>query len=59
MNLYRFFLVFLLVFLHFKLVSLQLEKVNPESLGMSSKKLQRINNIFKDAILKKNFQERL
>ena len=52
MNSYKFFLVFLLIFLNFELVSFQLDKGTPESVGMSSKKLQSINNIFEDAILK-------
>ena len=55
MNLYKFFLVLFFIFLNFELVSFQLDKGTPESVGMSSKKLQSINNIFEDAILKKKF----
>lgn len=55
MNSYKFFLVFLLIFFNFELVSFQLDKGTPESVGMSSKKLQSINDIFEDAILKKKF----
>ena len=54
MNLYKFFLVLFFIFLNFELVSFQLDKGTPESVGMSSKKLQSINNIFEVKLSKDN-----
>ena len=56
MRFYKYFSVYiLLVCLNFELFSAQLEKIQPESVGISSERLKNINLVFEDAIANKKF----
>ena len=52
---YKCIFIFLIIFLNLNAVATQLEEVKPESVGISSNRLQIISNVYKEAILNKKF----